>query len=300
MSELTVGIVGLGLMGGGIARRLKDAEELGKLPAGFDHCRILASSRNQDMLAAAKTEKVIDNWWPLAEAGTMLSQCDITFVCLYPAMTFDFIKKHWADFKKGSIVTDIAGVKATYLAQFEELENCPVSERVDFISGHPMAGREKEGYAASAQLYFTGRNYILIPRPCNDHAHVQLMRDVITCLGFSHIIDSTAQNHDHKIGFTSQLCHVIASALVASAEDEHITEFGGGSFEDLTRIAMINAPLWTELFLANKEELIGHIDAFTAQMESLRHAISEGDEESLECQLEAVRQRRIAMRKSDS
>ena len=117
----------------------------------------------------------------------------------------------------------------------------------------------------------------------------------MTDLGFTRIIETDAQVHDHKIAFTSQLCHVIAAALVNSAEDTQITAFGGGSFEDLTRIAMINAPLWTELFAANKMELLGHIDSFQQSLSELRHHL-ETDNQQAMCQLlEGVRTKRIAM-----
>ena len=100
----------------------------------------------------------------------------------------------------------------------------------------------------------------------------------MTCCTFS---VTTAEDHDKMIAFTSQLCHVIASALVDSAEDTNVTAFGGGSFEDLTRIAMINAPLWTELFIADKKELVNHISEFQASLETLKAAIENEDSEKL-------------------
>ena len=114
-------------------------------------------------------------------------------------------------------------------------------------------------------------------------------------MGFSRITDTTCDTHDYKIGFTSQLCHVIASALVESAGDPEITAFGGGSFEDLTRIAMINAPLWTELFISNKEKLVAHIENFQAKMEEFRNAIESEDSETLKALLEDTREKRIGM-----
>ncbi|MBR4012648.1 MAG: prephenate dehydrogenase, partial [Spirochaetaceae bacterium] len=114
-------------------------------------------------------------------------------------------------------------------------------------------------------------------------------------IGFGRIIETNAEIHDHKIAFTSQLCHVIASALVDSAEDTNVTAFGGGSFEDLTRIAMINAPLWTELFIADKKELVNHISEFQASLETIKAAIENEDSEKLNGYLSNVRSRRIAM-----
>ncbi|MBQ2464372.1 MAG: prephenate dehydrogenase, partial [Treponema sp.] len=118
--------------------------------------------------------------------------------------------------------------------------------------------------------------------------------------GFTRIVETDANVHDHKIAFTSQLCHVIASALVDSAEDTEVTAFGGGSFEDLTRIALINAPLWTELFLANKKELLGHIEKFQQSLEVLKNGIKNDDSGAIKSYLENVRVKRTAMSRIDT
>ncbi len=122
-----------------------------------------------------------------------------------------------------------------------------------------------------------------------------MLKSLAADIGFTRIIETTAKIHDHKIAFTSQLCHVIASALVESAEDTEITAFGGGSFEDLTRIAMINAPLWTELFIENKEDLLHHIEVFEKSLNHFKKSIIEDDSTTLMRSLEKVRPRRIDM-----
>nr|MCR5605283.1 prephenate dehydrogenase [Treponema sp.] len=194
-------------------------------------------------------------------------------------------------FKSGAIVTDISGVKGI----FEKALPSILRSDIDFIIGHPMAGGEKEGYAASDARFFINHNYILIQEAFNKPENVELMRDLVTAMGFTRITETTCDIHDYKIGFTSQLCHVIASALVESAEDEQITAFGGGSFEDLTRIAMINAPLWTELFISNKEKLVAHIENFEKQMDSFKKAIASEDNNTLKALLEDTREKRIRM-----
>ena len=158
-----------------------------------------------------------------------------------------------------------------------------------------MAGGEKEGYAHSSAQFFVNHNYILIPQDYNKSDNLDLMRALITAMGFTRITETTCDIHDYKIGFTSQLCHVIASALVESAEDEGITAFGGGSFEDLTRIAMINAPLWTELFISNKEKLVQHINNFQKKMTEFSTAIQNEDSDALKALLEDTREKRIKM-----
>jgi prephenate dehydrogenase len=247
-------------------------------------------------LLAAVEEGIIDKGYAEEDAPYMLSQCDVVFICLYPRFAIDFLKRCRDDFKSGAIVTDISGVKTPFKTEIDAMAR----PDVDIIWGHPMAGSEKEGFGASDDSIFRGRNYVLMPSPTNTPAHLEYFRDLIWKLGFSRITETDFATHDRKIAFTSQLCHVIAAALVDSAEDTAITAFGGGSFEDLTRIAMINAPMWTELFLENKTNLLAHIDSFEAALSALKRDIADGDGQALETALGRVRERRMAMSKKES
>ena len=287
LKQLTYGIVGLGIMGGSIAKSVR-ANVL-DIPGASG--KIFACDINMQTLNMAENEGVIDRLFLPRDADKMLLCCDIVYVCLYPHATLDFMKEHRNFFKSGSVVTDISGVKTLLV---ENVKNS-LRDDVDFVIGHPMAGGAKEGYVNSDSTYFEGRNYILMPQTWNKKESLVLIKDLITAMGFSHIVETDYHSHDHKIAFTSQLCHVIAAALVESAEDENITEFGGGSFEDLTRIAMINAPLWTELFLSNKAELLGHIMNFERQLDIIKKYIESNDAEVLEKYLTDVRRRRMSM-----
>ena len=284
---MTFGIIGLGIMGGSIAKALRNS-------AAPDD-KIFALDKNNESLYAALTAGIIDRAFTPSETNKMLAETDMLFVCLYPAATLDFLREHKTDYKNGAIITDISGVKHELAAAMEEIR--PVNAHL--ILGHPMAGGEKEGFAASRGEYFAGHNYILI-KPADgydDEAAVEKFRDIIRRMGFTRITEVDADTHDNKIGFTSQLCHVVASAMVESAGDPEITSFGGGSFEDLTRIAMINAPLWTELFLANREKLVNHIENFEAQLDTLKKLIETQDANGLQSLLADVRSKRIAMQK---
>lgn len=285
--NLSYGFVGLGLMGGSFARAIRE-KVLGRPQSSG---KIFACDINGASLTQSLSDGIIDGGFSLDEAPAMLAQCDVVFICLYPHATLQFMEKNRSYFKSHSIVTDISGVKAEIISHLPKI----LRDDVDFISGHPMAGSEKEGYTHASSKIFAGRNYILMPLEANTAEHLIFFKNLVTDLGFTRIIETDAQVHDHKIAFTSQLCHVIAAALVDSAEDTQITAFGGGSFEDLTRIAMINAPLWTELFSANKSELLGHIDSFQQSLTELRHYL-ETDNQQAMCQLlEGVRTKRIAM-----
>lgn len=260
--------------------------------------KIFALDKNEESLSAALTSGIIDLSFTPDKTKEMLAQADMVFVCLYPAATLNFFREHKNDFKDGAIITDISGVKHDLAVAMDRDEIRPSNAHL--ILGHPMAGGEKEGFAASRGEYFLNHNYILIkPKDgYEDEAAVEKFRKIIHGMGFTRITEVDADTHDNKIGFTSQLCHVVASAMVESAGDPEITSFGGGSFEDLTRIAMINAPLWTELFLANREKLVAHIENFEVQLDNLKKLIETQDADGLKSLLQDVRTKRIQMQKN--
>lgn len=287
LKELNYGIVGLGIMGGSIAKAIRQ----NILSQNGATGKILVCNRSTACLSQALADGVADKSFTSDKVSQMIPECDILYICLYPHATLGFMKEHKAEFKSGAIVTDISGVKGIFEKDMPSI----LRDDVDFIIGHPMAGGEKESYANSDAKFFINHNYILCPQDFNKPENLDLMRDFITEIGFSRITETTCNTHDYKIGFTSQLCHVIASALVESAEDPEITAFGGGSFEDLTRIAMINAPLWTELFISNKEKLCSHIENFQAKLDEMKTAIQNEDSEALKTFLEKTREDRLRM-----
>lgn len=287
LKDLTYGIVGLGIMGGSFAKAVRERVLCMSGSTG----RILGCNRSTASLEAAKKDGVIDEAFQSGSVAQMLPECDVVFICLYPHATLDFLREHKNDFKSGAVITDVSGVKGI----FEDALPSLMREDVDFIIGHPMAGGEKEGYAASDARFFENHNYLLIPRASNKKENLEMMRSLVSAIGFTRITETTCEMHDYKIGFTSQLCHVIAGALVESAEDKGITAFGGGSFEDLTRIALINAPLWTELFISNKEKLVSHIERFQNCMEEFKRDIQSGNSAALCALLEDVRTKRTEM-----
>lgn len=287
LCNLNYGIVGLGIMGGSFARAIQENILEVKEATG----KIYACDRNEYSLKEALKYSVIDEGFSPENVDEMLKNCDVVIICLYPALIVDFMKEHKTAFKKGAIVTDISGVKAIYKNHFEEFE----TDDYDFIVGHPMAGGEKEGFVAAKGEYFKNHNYLLLPRSTNKPDNLILLRELIYSIGFSKITDTDIDTHDYNIGFTSQLCHVVASAMVLSAPNDEITAFGGGSFEDLTRIAMINAPLWTELFLENKNKLLPHIKNLGDQLKLFEEMIQNDEREKMEDVLRNVRLHRQAM-----
>lgn len=291
LSDLTYGIVGMGLMGGSLGKAVR--ENVLCVPSCGG--RIFGADKSGASLSLAERQHIIDRPFSISETDEMLAQCDVVFVCLYPHDTAEFLISRKNAFKPGSVVTDISGVKAEIFSRLDEI----MRSDVDFIPGHPMAGSEKEGFAHSDGSIFRGHNYIVMPLERTKSESLALFKQLISCMGFSRIVETDARTHDHKVAFTSQLCHVIAGALVDSAEDPAVTAFGGGSFEDLTRIAMINAPLWAELFLANRTELLSCIEAFESSLRRLTSYIAGNDRESLEQYLADVREKRISMGRTE-
>ncbi|WP_461256514.1 prephenate dehydrogenase [Treponema sp. R80B11-R83G3] len=287
IKDCNFGIVGLGLMGGAIAKALRDN-------CGVAQEKLFACNRTKETLETARLAGLIGRGYDALHAGEMLSICDVVFICLNPSAIISFLEQ-WANaFKSGSLITDIGGTKKSIAVAAEKFR-----EDVDFIPGHPMAGAEKSGFANSQLCDFHGKNYILTPISRNKSENLDFLKDIIYRMGFARITQVTPEEHDRKIAFTSQLCHVIAAALIDCETDVKITRFGGGSFEDLTRIAMLNAPMWTEIFIENNDALLDRINQFEKSLDVLKALIKDGQADELMKRLTVVRERRIEMGKKE-
>jgi prephenate dehydrogenase len=271
-------------MGGAITAALRGA-------CGVLQERLFACDKDDETLTAARQSGLIAKGWDAGHAGEMLKSCDIVFLCMNPSTIIRFLEKWESAFKTGSLVTDIAGTKESIAVAAEKFRS-----DVDFIPGHPMAGAalpaKKSGFANYTLCDFRGKNYILTPISRNKHENLEYLKNIIRRMGFSRITEVSPAEHDRKIAFTSQLCHVIAAALVDCEPDTEITRFGGGSFEDLTRIAMLNAPMWTELFIENRYALLERIEQFEKSLDGIKAHISGAQAEELKKRLTLVRERR--------
>lgn len=282
LEDSIIGFIGLGLMGGALAIGLR--KQGPKKIFGYDI--------KPQVIEKALSQGVIDDGVTDSQGlQKMLVQCDLVFICLNPMNALAFMALYMEDFKTGAIITDITGVKGVIVNNLGNL----LRRDIDFIPGHPMAGSEKEGYGGADDRIFKNRNYILTPLPSNQPENIAFIREIVTALGFNHIVETTCGIHDEKIAFTSQLCHVIAAALVDCEDDLSITDFEGGSFGDLTRIAMINAPMWTELFICNRDNLLHQIEKFEASLDTMKAMILAEEKTELIDRLTSVREKRIAM-----
>lgn len=275
-SRIPIAVIGLGLMGGSFAKRLK---ELGHPVIGLNRTESVA----QEALALG----IVDSIDPMD-----LKKAEIVIFCTPEKGTLAFIKEHLALLHERAVLTDIAGVKNGFAKEVKAL----LPEGLDFVSGHPMCGKEGAGLAQSDGAIFDGANYVLIPEPWNSPAHLSLVKRMAEELGCSHVPVVTAEEHDRAIAYTSDLTHVVATSLMNSASYSEKTKyFIGGSFRDETRVADINGKLWTSLFLSNREKLLEEIDRFSAALSAIRKAIDEGNEEEITAFLEEAGRRRREM-----
>ena len=260
---MIITVVGLGVIGGSFVKALK-----GK---GYD---VYGVDCNQQTLEMAKAEGCIIEGY--LDGHQIISQSDLTIICLYPSKVLDFIATH--HFKKGSIVTDVVGIKSYFLQQALSM----IDKDVEYISGHPMAGREKKGYLYASQEVFQNANYIVIQHEHNQIDKIDWMRQFVGQLGFKSVKIMSPYDHDEIISYTSQLPHTLAVALMNSDDEKYETgKYIGDSFRDLTRIANINADLWAELFFHNRDYLLASMERFEKQFDLLKQAIASGDEKSL-------------------
>ena len=284
---LKIAIVGLGVIGGSFAWALKKQTTFPVHLMGIDH--------DQKTLDQALREGAIDEGE--IKNQQILQKADLVIITLYPSDVVDFVETHQKDFKTGAILTDTTGVKGDLI---DKIGAC-LPENVDFIFGHPMAGKESQGFAYADGDIFQDANYLITPIESNKQENIKFLTQLFKTLGFKRVSEVTPQLHDEMIAFVSQLCHIIAVSLINSDKPGRQTaDFVGDTYRELTRIAKINAPLWNELFLYNKKELLTVMEGFQSQFNLLKEAIEQEDQETLIALLEEGMVRRTALEQADS
>lgn len=259
-------VVGLGVIGGSFTMALKKA--------GYNE--VYGIDTNKESLEKAKRQGLIKDGFISGEE--ILKDADFVVISLYPRLIKKFILDNEKNFKDGAVITDTTGTKKLFI---EDVINV-LPHNIDFIFGHPMAGREKKGIDFASAEVFSGANYIITPVERNKSENLDLVENLVYKLGFKSVRRITPEYHDEMIGYTSQLPHTLAVALVNSdIEGRETGGFIGDSYRDLTRIANINEDLWSELFLGNKENLLKSIESFETELDKIKDAIKSDDKESL-------------------
>lgn len=264
-----IGIVGLGLIGGSMAKTIKRCTEY--QVCGYDIA--------PNTMEKAFCDGAVD------EIGlTSIFTCDLTFIALYPKQTIDFVKTHAEQWQKGTALVDLCGVKK-YVC--DQLGSFCLQKGLSFVGGHPMAGREFSGYDYTLPSLFSGASMILTPTQASNDALIKQLENFFASLQFGKVVVTTAQNHDKMIAFTSQLAHVVSNAYIKSPEADRHNGYSAGSYKDLTRVARLNEEMWTELFLCNQEALLAEIDTIIENLAQVRNALEKEDADTLKTLLKA-------------
>ena len=275
---MKVGVCGLGLIGGSMARAYK---EHGHTVFGFD---IDEATLGYSMIAGI-TDGILD--------GQTIPQCDLIFVALYPAASADYLTEIAPLILRDTVVIDLCGTKKNICERGFALA---AEYGFTFVGGHPMAGTQYSGIKYSRSNLFNNAPMVIVPPVYDDIAFLDRVKQLLSPAGFGKITVTTAEEHDRIIAFTSQLAHVVSNAYVKTPTAQNHKGFSAGSYKDLTRVAWLNEYMWTDLFLENREPLLFEIDHIIKSLSEYRDAIAQGDGETL-CSL--LRDGRVAKEKVD-
>ena len=261
---MNIGIVGLGLIGGSLAKTIKLNTEHKVIGCDVDLQTIL-----QAQLMDALDEEM---------DKTNLPTCDMVLVALYPGAIVEWVKEHAQQFKPGAIVIDCGGVKQEICRQLTPLAK---ENGWHFIGGHPMAGREFSGFKYAKDDLFDNASMILTPMGDEQPELLQRARDFFMDLGFRRVQFTTALTHDEMIAYTSQLAHIVSSAYVKTPLAGRHKGFSAGSFADMTRVARLNEHMWTELFFDNREALLPEVEGLVERLAEYRDALRDNDRDRM-------------------
>ena len=260
---MTVGIVGLGLIGGSFAKAYHAAGE-----------RVLAQDIDRDVLSFAVISSAVDE----ELTDETMAECDLILLAVCPAAAVEWLRKNAPKIASHTIVIDCCGTKRKVCAA------CfPIAEQygITYLGGHPMAGTQFSGFKyAKADLYH-GAPMVLVPPRFDDIELLGRVKDLLTPAGFGSYSVTTAEQHDEMIAFTSQLAHVASNAYIKSPTAKKHKGFSAGSYKDMTRVAWLAPRMWAELFLENRDFLLKEIDCYIEHLSQYKAAMEQNDEEEL-------------------
>ena len=260
---MTVGIVGLGLIGGSFAKAYHAAGE-----------RVLAQDIDRDVLSFAVISSAVDE----ELTDETMAECDLILLAVCPAAAVEWLRKNAPKIASHTIVIDCCGTKRTVCAA------CfPIAAQygITYLGGHPMAGTQFSGFKyAKADLYH-GAPMVLVPPRFDDIELLGRVKDLLTPAGFGSYSVTTAEQHDEMIAFTSQLAHVASNAYIKSPTAKKHKGFSAGSYKDMTRVAWLAPRMWAELFLENRDFLLKEIDCYIEHLSQYKTAMEQNDEEEL-------------------
>lgn len=260
---MTVGILGLGLIGGSLARAY--------MKAGHT---VLACDKDESILDFAQLYGAVSA--PLDE--TNISCCELILLSVYADASATWLEEHAHLISKNALVIDCCGIKA------QICKRCfPLAQQYGFtfVGGHPMAGSHNSGFKYSRSNMFQGAPMVIVPPRYDDPLLLQQVKDALEPCGFRSFSVTTAEEHDSMIAFTSQMPHIISNAFIKSPTAQTHKGFSAGSYKDLTRVAWLNPQMWAELFLSNKDNLLMELDTLMDSLSQYRRAIENENEAEL-------------------
>ncbi len=262
---MNIGIVGLGLIGGSVAKALR-----ANTPD-----TVMGTDCVRSVIDKAKLLEAID----LELTEERIPVCDVLILALYPRDIIEWARAHIGRLKPGCLVMDCGGVKGVVC---DALFPLFAQSGATFIGAHPMAGVERSGFDNARGSMFQDASIILTPPPGTGIELLSRVKKFWGAIGFTNVEITTPQEHDRRIAFTSQLAHVVSSAYIKSPTACMQHGFSAGSYKDMTRVARLNEKMWTELFLENAAPLSAEIGEIIRHLQEFRAAIDQNDAPALE------------------
>lgn len=271
---MTVGILGLGLIGGSLARAYTKAGHT-----------VLASDKDTSILEFAILADVVDA--PLSREN--LKECDLILLAIFTDAAATWLEENATYIRKDALVIDCCGIKEKIC------DRCfPVAEKhgFTFIGGHPMAGSHFSGFKYSRSNLFQGAPMVLVPPRYDDPVLLSQVKEALAPCNFGSFSVTTAKEHDKMIAFTSQMPHIVSNAYIKSPTALSHKGFSAGSYKDLTRVAWLNPQMWAELFLSNRDNILTELDIYIESLQKYQSAIENNDEDMLISLLDEGKQRK--------
>lgn len=271
---MTVGVLGLGLIGGSLARAYAKAGHT-----------VLACEKDESILSFAQLAGAVNGELNERTIGS----CDLILLSIYSAGSSKWLEDYGHLIRADALVIDCCGIKR------EVCDRCfPVAEKYGFtfIGGHPMAGSHHSGFKYSRSNLFQGAPMVLVPPRYDDPELLERAKNALAPCHFGSFSVTTAEEHDKLIAFTSQMPHIVSNAYIKSPTALNHKGFSAGSYKDLTRVAWLNPEMWSELFLANRDNVLEELDYYISSLEAYRSAIESRDEARLIALLDEGRKRK--------
>lgn len=260
----TVGVVGLGLIGGSFAKAYKENSG----------CRILG----YDIDSTVNHFAIMDGSLDSILTKENISECDLIILAMYPSAIITYLQEMADRIKKTALVIDCGGTKRDICRECQKIAH---ENGFTFVGGHPMAGKKYSGYKYSSGKLFKNASMVIVPEQTNDIGFLDSIKNVLAPCDFANITVCDAEKHDQMIAFTSQMAHLVSNAYIKSPTAKEHKGFSAGSYKDMTRVAWLNETMWTELFLENKDNLIKELDYIMGFLAEYRDALAENDADRL-------------------